>query len=64
MFLSQQEQGMVSQKTQAIELRCEFLDNPIGIDVTRPRLSWKLNDKRPDACQTAYRIIAATTKKA
>jgi hypothetical protein len=23
-------------------LRCEYLENPLGIDVAKPRLSWKL----------------------
>ena len=28
----------------AENLRCEYLNNPLGIDVTRPRLSWELRD--------------------
>ena len=40
-------------------LRCEYLDNPLGIDVTRPRLSWWPSDDRPAEIQTAYRILAA-----
>jgi alpha-L-rhamnosidase len=39
-------------------LRCEYLDNPLGIDAVRPRLSWWLDDDRPAEIQTAYRIIA------
>jgi alpha-L-rhamnosidase len=35
------------------ELRCEFLSNPLGIDATKPRLSWQLSAGR----QTAYEII-------
>jgi alpha-L-rhamnosidase len=23
-------------------LRCEYLENPLGIDVAKPRLSWKI----------------------
>ena len=26
------------------DLRCEYLTNPIGIDVQHPRFSWKLDD--------------------
>ncbi|GIW00869.1 glycoside hydrolase family 78 protein [Roseiflexus sp.] len=40
-------------------LRCEYLENPLGIDVTRPRLSWRLFSNRRGARQTAYRIVAA-----
>jgi alpha-L-rhamnosidase len=45
-------------------LRCEHLINPIGIDVTSPRLSWQLNDSRHGAAQTAYRIVAGTDSTA
>jgi alpha-L-rhamnosidase len=40
-------------------LRCEYLENPLGIDVLKPRLSWRLFSDRRGARQTAYRIIAA-----
>jgi len=26
-------------------LRCEYLENPLGIDVAKPRLSWKISDQ-------------------
>jgi len=50
------------------ELRCEYLVNPLGIDVERPRLSWKLEvrDHRPEIRglrQTAYRILVASDEK-
>jgi len=40
-------------------LRCEYLENPIGIDELPPRLSWWLDDERPAEIQTAYHILAA-----
>lgn len=40
-------------------LRCEYRDNPLGIDVARPRLSWQMFSDRRGARQTAYRIVAA-----
>jgi len=27
----------------AADLRCEYLENPLGIDIQKPRLSWKLD---------------------
>ncbi len=39
----------------AIRLKTEYLTNPIGIDYTRPRLSWVCEGGKE---QTAYRIIA------
>jgi alpha-L-rhamnosidase len=42
-------------------LRCEYQDDPIGIDARRPRLSWWPNDSRPAELQTAFHIQAAST---
>jgi alpha-L-rhamnosidase len=39
---------------------CEDLENPIGIDVPRPRLSWSLESDRRGDRQTAYRILASS----
>jgi len=42
-------------------LRCELLNNPQGIDVVHPRLSWMQNDGRRGAAQSAYRILVASS---
>ena len=42
-----------------IDLVCEFLKNPMGLNETKPRLSWKISDERPDARQTGYQIVAS-----
>ena len=34
-------------------LRCEYLKDPLGIDVAKPRLSWQLYAGQ----QTAYQIV-------
>lgn len=47
-----------------IKLVCEFLNNPLGLDETKPRLSWKLSDSRPGALQKAYQIQAAASAEA
>jgi alpha-L-rhamnosidase len=44
------------------QLRCEYLNNPLGIDVLQPRLSWGLGaDKGATRgqAQTAYQILVA-----
>jgi hypothetical protein len=44
-------------------LRCEYLDNPLGIDVPQPRLSWQLeagNTSMRGQRQTSCRILVAT----
>lgn len=43
-----------------ILLQTEHLENPLGIDNPAPRLSWKLNDERTGAVQTAYQLIIGT----
>ena len=45
------------------DLRCEYLVNPLGIDVARPRLSWTLESARRGQSQTAYRILVASDPK-
>jgi alpha-L-rhamnosidase len=42
-------------------LRCEYRVDPLGIDVTEPRLSWVMNDSRRGAKQTAYQVLVAST---
>ena len=41
---------------EVIHLRCEYLENPLGIDEKNPRLSWKLKSDRFGVKQTAYQI--------
>jgi alpha-L-rhamnosidase len=40
-----------------VALKCENLVNPLGIDAATPRLSWRLDDKRNGASQTAYQVF-------
>lgn len=45
-----------------VDLRCEYQADPLGIDVARPRLSWKLHAAERGQRQTAYQILAATSE--
>jgi hypothetical protein len=45
------------------QLRCEYLENPLGIGETAPRLSWLLIDPARNAGQSAYQIQVASTEK-
>ncbi|WEK17696.1 MAG: family 78 glycoside hydrolase catalytic domain [Candidatus Pedobacter colombiensis] len=42
-------------------LRCELLQNPLGIDVVKPRLSWEITSVQRDVRQTAYHILVASS---
>jgi alpha-L-rhamnosidase len=46
--------------TSITNLVCEYRPNPLGIDVTAPRLGWQMESDRRGARQTAYRILAAS----
>ncbi|MBR5035377.1 MAG: family 78 glycoside hydrolase catalytic domain [Bacteroidales bacterium] len=41
------------------QLRCEYLDNPIGIDAYQPRFTWIIQDNRRNVQQEFYRLIVA-----
>ncbi len=53
-------QDQTSTQGAPCRLRCEYLTDPLGIDVGHPRLSWWVGDHRPAELQTAYRILAAS----
>ena len=42
------------------QLRCEYRSNPLGLDVSRPRLSWVLAAAERGARQTAYQVVVAS----
>ena len=46
------------------ELRCEGRDDPLGIDVALPRLSWTIRSQRRGELQTAYHVLVATSGEA
>jgi alpha-L-rhamnosidase len=41
------------------DLKCEGLTNPVGIDATSPRLSWKMQGGPRGEAQTAFEILVA-----
>ena len=42
-------------------LQCESMQEPLGIDITHPRLSWQLQDSRRGARQMAYEVRVASS---
>ena len=44
-------------------LECESEVNPLGIDKSTPRLSWKLESSQRSVMQTSYQIMAATSRE-
>ena len=57
--------GAEAPSARVAQLRCEYRVNPLGIDVTQPRLSWILEALKPGTRglrQTAYRVLAASAE--
>lgn len=55
------EAGAAGGSVSATGLRCEYLSDPLGIDVLRPRLGWRVVGTEAGEEQTAYRILAASS---
>jgi alpha-L-rhamnosidase len=47
-----------------VELRTEYLSDPVGIDTRAPRLSWEIRGSRRGVTQSGYRIRVAATVEA
>ena len=54
----------VAVAAQAVRLRCEHREDPLGIDVPRPRLSWWIDSDRRGEVQRAYRVLVASSREA
>lgn len=52
-----------SSQTKVTDLVCEYMHNPIGIDIEKPRLSWKLISDKRNISQEAYEIKVAYSEK-
>lgn len=47
----------------AANLKCEYKQNPVGIDVEKPRLSWQIESDKRGVSQSAFEIRTAATHK-
>ena len=50
--------------TRVVQLRCEYLTNPLGIDTPDPRLSWIIESNERGVSQSAYQVLAASSEVA
>jgi alpha-L-rhamnosidase len=55
--------GIIAQDLTMKDLTCEHKKNPIGIDILKPRFSWKINGTGNNILQSAYSIRVATDSK-
>lgn len=54
----------VDQGHAAEYLRCEYREDPLGVDAVRPRLSWTMSGAGRGARQTAYQVRVASSAQA
>ncbi|TCO19900.1 alpha-L-rhamnosidase [Pedobacter psychrotolerans] len=40
---------------------CEMLENPLGIDIQKPRLAWQIISKERNVMQTAYQVLVSSS---
>jgi len=45
-------------------LRCEYLDNPMGVDMAKPRFFWVVGHPERGQVQSAYQVVVSTDAKA
>ena len=50
-------------KLHALDLRCEYVKDPIGVHAKRPLLSWRGKRDIPGGAQSAYRIVASSGRE-
>ncbi|MBD3267008.1 Bacterial alpha-L-rhamnosidase, partial [bacterium] len=55
--------GASAESISVKDLRCEYLENPLGIDSKKPRLSWVLTSSERGQKQSAYRIVVASSRE-
>ncbi len=48
-----------SQTLQVNNLRCEYMEDPLGVDAFHPRLSWLLKSGQRSVLQTAWQILVS-----
>src|SRR5512142_3008888 len=47
-----------------VSLRCEYLADPMGIDMAKPRFFWIVDRPERGQVQSAYEIVVSTDPKA
>ena len=64
MAMAQMLAGQATKSVEALsilDLRCEYLEQAIGIEAPAPRLSWRVESPRRGAAQTAWQVRVASS---
>ncbi|MBV9767020.1 MAG: alpha-L-rhamnosidase, partial [Acidobacteriaceae bacterium] len=52
--------GIATLRAVPVHLRCEYLTNPMGIDIEKPNLSWQSDSAERNWRQSAYEVLVAS----
>ena len=50
-------------EARVVNLTCESLTNPLGMDVVQPRLGWMLQDTTRGQKQTAWQVLVSVSRE-
>ena len=56
-------EGIQSSAVSVTCLKTEYTENPLGLDVTSPRLSWNIESAQRAQTQTAYQVMVASSSE-
>ncbi|PWG78642.1 alpha-L-rhamnosidase [Pararcticibacter amylolyticus] len=59
-FLMFSDAAFAAGEPSPVDLQCEHLVRPLGIDASKPRLSWRIEDSQGTAVQAACQVIVGT----
>lgn len=54
---------VIVSRASVVNLRCEYMKAPLGIDIERPRLSWEIISPERGTMQMAYQVVVAESEK-
>jgi len=53
----------VSAQVKVTNLKCEHLQNPIGLDEPHPRFTWQIQSEQPGYLQEAFQLVLGTNEE-
>ena len=62
LFLNHATLAVAAKALAPAQLRCEYLQDPLGIEATSPRLSWIVTSDQRGQKQTAYQVLVASSE--
>lgn len=62
-MVSQKKNGSYDSVKAPTSLFCEYVSNPLGVDVTLPRFSWVLEHSERGEFQSAYQVLVASSQE-